>query len=193
MELQQFLYSQDICHHGKRRTLEDSPLVVGHICYHQNLLLLSSHVSHGCDGGFPSSAGLCVWVLVLDALLLPTQTRPGGQIDPVWLADRQIRTELLVALWSGSHRRPGISTGGGGWRKERVCERRGGGILLWDPGTTSRNRAEEVFQGMWLVIMEWVACRSAMCLCKRRDDRLREGERHNMGEAGGRNDEGAKI
>lgn len=32
-----------------------------------------------------------------------------------------------------------------------------------------------------------------MCLCKRRDDRLREGERHSMGEAGGRNDEGAKI
>jgi len=28
---------------------EDSPLVVVHICNHQNLLLLPSHVSHGCD------------------------------------------------------------------------------------------------------------------------------------------------
>lgn len=36
----------------------DSPLVVGYVCYHQNLLLLSAHVSHGCDGGFPDSAGL---------------------------------------------------------------------------------------------------------------------------------------
>lgn len=37
--------------------------------------------------------------------------------------------------------------------KEGVREE-GGGCLLWDSGTTSSERVEEVFQGMWLIIME---------------------------------------
>lgn len=33
------------------KTPEDLRLVVGYVCYHQNLLLFSSHVSHGRGGG----------------------------------------------------------------------------------------------------------------------------------------------
>lgn len=49
----------------------------------------------------------------------------------------------------------------------------GGGVsLLWDPGTTSRDRAEEVFQEVWSVIMDCKECVRTMCVLKNMDDRL---------------------
>lgn len=124
-------------------------------------------------------------------MLSSSLQRPGKLIQCDWQTDRSGETAQWEALAAcGSlHWEPQTprdkhqGRGAGGWGKERRRESRGGGSLLWDRGTTSGDRAEEVFQGMWLVIMEWVACQSAMCLCKRRDDRLREGERYSVGEA----------
>lgn len=56
---------------------------------------------------------------------------------------------------------------------------RGGSIYLHPSRTTGTDGSEEVFQGMWLVIMERLECCSAMCLPKgeRGTRRGREKER----------------
>lgn len=115
--------------------MEDSPLIVGRICYHQNLFLFPPHVSHGRGRGgcCPLSAGL---IRVLVGVVLPCTDQTAGTI---WAEtngkEAGWKSSLSERLWpfeSGSHWCPEISPGVGGWRKERGCVRRdGGGGLVW--------------------------------------------------------------
>lgn len=80
------------------------PLVAGDICYHQNLLLFSSHVSHGC--GEDSSFSVSDVCLCPSAGCSLVGVVSGGIADPVEVADgqgwRQGLDEKLclpVTLW----------------------------------------------------------------------------------------------
>lgn len=102
-------------------------------------------------------------VSVLDAFFLPPHASQAVRTDGSSVTDR-----LLMAHWEPQTSRDKHQRGAGD------CVAGGWADLFWDRGTTSRDIVKEVFQRMWLVIMERVECQSTICLCKWRDDGLRE-------------------